>query len=428
MYEFRFADIGEGIHEGQVLKWMFKEGDEVHDGDTLCVIETDKVNAEIPSPVDGTLKRLGAKVGEIIHVGEILAVIDDGSETTTSEEPTKKVDEKEPVNEGEEGSAGVVGELEVSSEVIESSDEGHQKENTKSDKKVLATPVARKLAKDLGIDINTVKGTGQVGRVMKEDIYQASERKEEGTQVKKPVAPSIEVKSDQLVERVPLTKLRKTIAKNMTLSKSIIPHASTMDEFDVTKLVEFRKAQKPVAEKQNINLTYMPFIIKAITIALKEFPMFNASYDHEKEEMIYKKFYNIGMAVDTEDGLIVPVIKNADQKSILSIAKEIENLKDQSKDRRLSMDQLQDGTFTITNYGAFGSTYGVPVIKYPEVAIIGIGKIAKKPVVLENEIVIRDLVPISLSIDHRVIDGGDAGRFLMRLKELLQDPMLLLLS
>ena len=410
MYQFKFADIGEGIHEGQVLKWMFKLGDEVKEGETLCIIETDKVNAEIPSPVDGTIKDIKADVGETIHVGEVLVVIDDGSE----EEQKKEV-----VSEDEESSAGVVGELEVSSDVIETLEEEDEEE---AQVKALATPVARKMAKDFGLDINKIKGSGPMGRVLKEDVYKAREHKEEPREAVK----TTEFPHD--VERVPLSKLRKTIAKNMKMSKTIIPHAATMDEYDVTKLVAFRKEQKALALQQDVNLTYMPFIIKAVTQAIKAYPVFNSSFDDEYEEIVLKKAINIGIAVDTPEGLIVPVIKNADQKSILTIAKELQTLAQKAKDRTLALDDLQGGTISITNYGALGQSFGVPVIKHPEVAIVGVGKIVKKPVVVDNEIVIRDILPISLSFDHRVIDGGDAGRFLNKLRDFLNEPMLLLLN
>jgi len=438
MFEFKFADIGEGIHEGVLLKWFVKEGDTVKEGDSLFLVETDKVNAEIPSPVSGKINKLLADVGETIHVGNTVVIIDDGGENN-------KVDSKnEPLSEDEKG-AGVVGQIEVSSEVIESSDEGKQEEK-KGKTKVLATPVARKLAKDLGIDINLVKGTGPAGRVMKEDIYAYKERKEKKLEVSQdaketdvfiqPVGATFlrpEVKREEIkvygeVERVPISRIRKTISENMVLSKSVIPHTSVMDDFDVTELVKLRTEQKEMARERGINLTYMPFIIKALTIALKEFPVFNSSFDDIKDEIIYKKYYNIGIATDTPDGLMVPVLKEANNKGILEIAKELEGLVERARNKTIGIEELYGGTFTITNYGALGSSYGVPVIRYPEVAILGIGKIDKKPVVMNDEIVIRHMMPVSLSIDHRIIDGGDAGRFLLRLKELLSNPMLLLLS
>lgn len=437
MFEFKFADIGEGIHEGVLLRWFVKEGDSIKEGDSLFLVETDKVNAEIPSPVSGKINKLMAEVGDTIHVGNVVVIIDDGSESSETEK------KQEPLSEDEKG-AGVVGEIEVSSEVIESSDEGKQEEKAASTK-VLATPVARKLAKNLGIDINLVKGTGPVGRVMKEDIYAHNEANKEVKESKdiketnvfaqpvgdtflRPVVKREEIKVYGEVERVPISRVRKTISENMVLSKSIIPHTSVMDDFDVTELVKLRTEQKDMARERGISLTYMPFIVKALTIALKEFPVFNSSFDDINDEIIYKKYYNIGIATDTPDGLIVPVIKETDNKGILEIAKELEIIVEKARTKTINLEELYGGTFTITNYGALGSTYGVPVIRYPEVGILGIGKIDKKPVVLNDEIAIRHMMPISLSIDHRIIDGGDAGRFLLRLKELLSNPMLLLLS
>lgn len=429
MYDFKFADIGEGIHEGQLLKWNYKVGDQVKEGSTICVVETDKVNAEIPAPVSGVVVKLGVEVGQTIYVGETLMIIDDGSKPKTEvANETKK--EAPKLEKTEEAGAGVVGEIEVSSDVIESSTESSSS-NESSETRVLATPVARKLASDLNIDIKKVKGTGEQGRVLKEDILLAKEEKSEKV-TEKPESNFEMIKMPQIqndgTRRVPISKLRKTIAKNMVISKTLIPDTTVMDEFVITDLVQFRNAQKALAESKQVKLTYMAFFIKAVTIALKEFPIFNSSFDHEKDEIIYKDFINMGIAVDTPEGLIVPNIKNADRLSIFEIAKELENLAKQALDRTLQLSQLQNGTFSITNYGVFNSTYGTPIIKHPEVAILGIGKIMKKPVVLNNEIVIGDVVPLSLTIDHRIIDGGDAGRFMMRLRELITNPMLLLLN
>lgn len=429
MIDFKFADIGEGIHEGKILKLMVKEGDEVKDGDTLFLVETDKVNAEIPSPASGKIHKIFPKEGDIIHVGDVVVKIDDGKDIDISMEEPRK----ETVKEGEDESTGVVGELMVSSQIIEDSNEREGVNTGTSGRRALATPVARKLAKDLNIDINTIRGTGPVGRVMKEDIYRAKEetanrKVKEETILQNRQIDSPEIKTTGEVERVPLTMLRKTIAKNMVLSKSIIPHAVAIEELDVTDLVKFKKEQKEIARENGISLTYMPFIIKALTLALKEFPIFNASYDEKNGELILKKYYNIGIATDTPDGLMVPVIKNTDKKGIFQIAKELAQTSEEARKRTISIDKLQDGTISITNFGAVGTTTGIPVIKHPEVAILGIGKITKKPVVVEEQIEIRDMVMITLAIDHRVIDGGDSGRFLNKLKEYLNNPMLLVLS
>ena len=417
MYDFKFADIGEGIHEGKILKWYFKVGDKVKEGETLVVVETDKVNAELPSPVDGIIKKLGGKEGALIEVGDTIVIIDDGSTEEVKEEP--KV---EPLAEGE-NAPSVIGALEVTSEVMASSDESNTVKEVES-KKVLATPVARKLAKDLGVDIQNVNGSGEHGRVMKEDIYQATEQKQtpkvERTKV------SVSVQGD--VEYVPITKLRKAIVNSMTKAKDIIPHSTIMDEIVIDKLVDLRNRVKEQAAAENIKLTYMAFIIKAVVLALKEYPYFNASYDEVKEQMVYKKFYNIGMAVDTKDGLIVPNIKDADKKSILELARDIRDVADRTIERKVQLHELQNTTFSITNFGASDLISGTPIINHPEVAILGVGKISQRAMVIDGEIKAAYVLPLSLSIDHRVIDGADAGRFLTKIKSLLKEPMMLLLN
>lgn len=419
MYNFKFADIGEGIHEGQILKWLKNEGDAVEEGETLVIVETDKVNAEIPSPVSGTLIKHGAKVGETILVGNTLAVIDDGSggEAEVKTEPEKPA---EP-DRTEEEKASVIGEIEVSNEVIESSHEVKVEAGTQ---RTLATPVARMLARDLGIDINTVKGSGEHGRVLKDDLLKL--QTQTAVQAPKVAAPKLTVTGD--VTRVPITKTRKAIINAMTISKATIPHTVLMDEANVSALVKFRKNTKELAEKKGIKLTYMAFIMKATLLAIKEYPIFNSSYDDAKEEIVYKNFINLGIAVDTPEGLVVPNIKNANQKSIFELATELQELAEAAINRTLKLDQIQNGTFTITNYGALDALFGTPIIKHPEVAILGVGKIHKKPVVIDNEIKIADILPLSIAVDHRIIDGADAGRFLIRVKEYLQNPTLLLLS
>lgn len=419
MYNFKFPDIGEGIHEGKLLKWFFKKGDTVKEGETLCLVETDKVNAELPSPVSGVIDTLGVAVGEIIHVGETLVLIQDGSPTPKAE--SKK--ETTSVDEGE--NAGVVGQLEVSSEVIASAVE--EKTDNKTNNKVLASPLARQLAKDNQIDIKSLKGSGEFGRILKTDVENAIASKQV-----KPVQPSIPVPpmttAKEGIRRVPITSIRKAIVTAMTLSKQIIPHTVLMDELDVTELVNLRNEQKGFASEAGIHLTYMPFIIKALTKTIQEFPIFNASFDHEKGEILYKDFIHIGFATDTPEGLIVPNIKHADQLSIFELAQQLKDLQQKAINKTIQLKDIQNGTFTVTNYGAFDSTFGAPIIKYPEVAIMGIGKIQSKPIVKNNEIVIAPVLPISFAVDHRIIDGADAGRFVMKFKSYLKNPVFMLLS
>jgi pyruvate dehydrogenase E2 component (dihydrolipoamide acetyltransferase) len=435
MYDFKFTDIGEGLHEGQILKWFFKVGDKVKEGDVLCVVETDKVNAEIPAPVNGVITKLGADVGQTIHVGETLVLIDESGKggAPVAEAPKAEVKKEAPKPEvkkeaAEEKGAAVVGEVVVSNEVIASSNEGFENTATVSVStgKVLATPVARKMAADLKVDLSKLKGTGEHGRIMKADIQAAAQKQGSsapssvGATFSAPAMPSLPKDG---VKRVKISKLRQAIVKSMNTANLVIPATTLMDEIDVTKLVEFRKSQKAKLEEKGIKLTFLPFIVKAVTMAIKDYPIFNASFDHDTEEIVYKDFINIGIAVDTPDGLIVPNVKQADQKSIVTLAKEIEALGAATRARTVKLEDLQNGTFSITNYGTTGIKLGTPVIKHPELAILGVGSIYRKPVVEGDQIVIRDVLPLSLSIDHRVIDGADGGRFLLKVKELLSDPM-----
>ena len=432
MYDFKFADIGEGIHEGKILKWNFKVGDKVKEGETLVIVETDKVNAELPSPVDGIIEKLGAEEGDTIHVGQTVVLINDGSKTEVKEEP-KKEEKKAPVSEGK-AAPGVIGEIEVSEDVMESSSEHEVKSSSTQTEKVLATPVARQLAKDLGVDIKTVVGTGENGRIMKEDIMKKAQSNKPLSYASPSnpepsyVQPTVTVSVQGDVEYVPITKLRKAIVNSMTKSKQIIPHTTVMDEVAIDDLVELRNKVKEQAAAQNIKLTYMAFVMKAVVLSLKKFPMFNASFDQANDRMILKKFINLGMAVDTPDGLIVPNIKDADKKSILELAKELRDVANQTIDRKVQLSQLQNTTFSITNFGAANLMYGTPIINHPEVAILGVGRIEQRAVVENGQIVARYMMPLSLAVDHRVIDGADAGRFLTYFKSLLNDPMMLLLS
>jgi len=422
-YDFKFADIGDGIMEGKILEWKFKEGDKVNEGDTLVIVETDKVNAELPAPVGGTIVKLGKPEGEMINVGETVVLIDDGSGNYLDGAAVSSADE-------EEESASVIGEIEVSSDIIASSNEGIVKSQAPTNKKALATPVARNLAKQLNVNINEVPGTGANGRVMKEDIRKFAEGgkaapKAAAVEVSTPKA-NVSKQGDVRIEKISST--RKAISRSMTNSKTIIPETVLMDEVVIDELVEMRKRVKPLAAAKGINVTYMAFISKAVIIALKEFEIFNTSFDHDTDELVFKNFINLGFAVDTPTGLMVPNIKDADTLSIFELATEIRELADKAIDRKLQLPEMRDGTFTITNFGSAGISYGTPVINYPEVAILGVGKISKKPVVVGDEIKIGHVLPLSLAVDHRVIDGADGGRFLTRVKELLANPELMLLS
>ena len=432
MFEFRFPDIGEGIHEGVLLRWFVNAGDSVKEGDSLCEMETDKVNAELPSPAAGVVKEVRGKVGDTINVGDVLVVIqtaEDKSEAVSGDKGTKPVDE---------GNAGVVGELEVSDELMSTSDEGLQQgDNRRQVLKVLATPVARKMAYDLGIDLEEVMGTGPSGRVMKADIQRSFEAKQ--SKDIKPNVPKEAIKTTSeaavaipdekgLEESIKLSSLRKTIARKMTESMYTIPHAVCYQDIDITNLVDYRESVKNIfKEEKGFSITYLPFIIKAIVLALKDYPRFNSQLSADGEALIVKKYYDVGIAVDTTDGLMVPVIRSADKRSILELMEESVRLSNGARGKSLKLEELKGSTFTITNFGAVGASFGAPIINYPEVAILGIGKIEQKAVVINNEIVIRWILPISLAFDHRVVDGGDAGRLLKAFEKYIKEPDALLL-
>lgn len=467
-FEFKFPDVGEGIHEGTIVKWLVEEGDSIKEGDSIIEVETDKVTTDIPSPRTGKVLETKGEEGDILHVGNVFVVLDiagDGAETAEApksdeenlsavgggtgdagneEDKETELDEKQ--EEVEEETAGVVGEVEVSSTEIPASDEGRSSKKSaeeKTTKKALATPVARAMAKDLGVDINTVEGSGPAGRVMKEDIQKAKDASGVSKEVKPTETKSADqtkrepkaLKLDQAneengrYERVALSRIRKTIGEKMTESRFTIPHTTVMDEINVTELDKFRKKYKEKLREEGVNLTYLPFIIKASIAAIKELREFNASLDEVNDEIVYKNFYNIGMATDTERGLMVPVIKDADKMSIVELARAIEDLGTRAKDNKVDLSELQGGTFTVTNYGSIGGHFGIPIINHPESGILGLGRIVKKPIVDENdEIVVGKVLPISLSYDHRIIDGSSGSRFVNILKELLMDPDMLFLK
>jgi pyruvate dehydrogenase E2 component (dihydrolipoyllysine-residue acetyltransferase) len=430
-HEFRFPDIGEGIAEGTLTKWLVAKGDNINEGDSVAEVETDKVTTEIPASKSGTVSELKFEEGDTINVGDVFIVIDTEGGSVEETEEKKEVVEEE--------TAGVVGEVVASSDEIPASNEAEVSSKAKSDKKgkVLATPVARKLARDLGVDIQNVDGTGPAGRVMKEDIRNALEQKEKPKKFEK--VKRIEEYGEDVVERsesetslgreerVPLSRIRQTIAEKMSESRFTIPHTTAMDEIDVTDLYEFRKKYKDKLG-EDVSLTFLPFIIKAVIRTLKEYPEFNSSLDEDKKEVILKHYYNIGIATDTDRGLMVPVLEGADKMSIVDIAKGIEDLSERARDNKLDLSELRGSTFSVTNYGSIGGMFGIPIINYPESAILGIGRIQEKPAVVDGRIVIRRILPLSLSYDHRIIDGASGAKFLNLLKDLLIDPEMLLLK
>ena len=393
--EFKFPDVGEGIAEAEIVRWLVKEGDSVNEDQDLLEVETDKAVLTLNSPYTGKIKKLHGQEGEIIKVGDVLTTVDAAGEDTTAVEADKK------------DSGTVVGSL-GDDEVVEVA---HP---------VQAMPAVRALAKQMGINLASVKGSGPGGRITKEDVEKAAAKT--GQQDRAEADPY------GVVEKIPLRGIRRTIAKRMAEASKRVAEVTIWEDADISELEQVRAKERRVAEEKGVRLTYLPFLIKAIIPALKAHPYFNASLDEAAEAIILKRSYNLGIAVDTSDGLIVFVIKNADEKNILDMAREIATLADKARLRKIDLHELKGSTFTITNYGVVGASYGTPIINHPEVAILGLGKIEDRAVVRDGEITIRKMMPLSLAFDHRVIDGVEAGRFLGVVIEHLEDPNLMLIE
>ena len=400
-FDFKFPDVGEGITEGEIVEWEVKEGQKVGEHQTIAKIETDKAIVEIPSPKAGTILKIYHKEGDTVKVGETLVTIGESGEGAEIPEPRATVP-----------TTSVVGVLEEAPVTV-------------TEPSVLATPATRRLAKDFGTDISQITGTGLDGRITEEDVRKYAEQK---GQVSGIIRKAKKYDLYGYYETVPMKGIRKSTAKRMIESVKAAPHVTQMDEADVTELVKMRERLRDVAQKKSIHLTYLPFVVRAVVAALKQYPYLNSSVGQEIEEITLKKYYNIGLAVDTEDGLIVPVIKGADQKSLLSLAQEIQTLAEKARSREIDLADLKGGTFTITNIGFIGGTHATPIINYPETAILAMGRINDRPVVRDEQVVIRKVMPLSLSFDHRVIDGVMAARFTNTIIRYLEDPTLVCLE
>ncbi len=412
--EFKLPDIGEGVHEGEIVKWLVKEGDIVKEDQPLVEVMTDKATVEIPSPAAGKILQIRAKEGEVVPVGSVLVVIGKEGEVPTTD------------------GRGATTVAKAKAEKVIQAAKGETVVATPPApaRRVLATPATRKLARELGVDISQVQGTGPGGRVTDEDVRRfADARAAAPTTAPKLEAPPLRrIAPEQREERIPLRGIRKRISDHMHHSKTTAAHFTYVDEVDVTELVKVREQLKAVAEKQGVKLTYLPFIVKACVGGLKKHPYLNASIDHEKGEIVLKYYYNIGIATATDQGLIVPVLKGADRMSIVEMAAEIERLATKAREGKIALEELQGGTFTITSLGAMGGLFATPIINTPESAILGVHEIKKRPVVIEGEIAIRDIMLLSLSFDHRLIDGHVGAAFAKDVKAFLEDPKWLLIG
>lgn len=416
-FVFKLPDIGEGIHEGEILKWFVQEGDEIKEDDVLCEVQNDKAVVEIPSPVEGKVLKIHVQEGEVAVVGDPLISIDAEGYEDDMPEAEPEQPSKEPAQEEK---------TEERAETIEDS----------VDRIVIAMPSVRKYACEKGVDIRAVQGTGKNGRILKEDIdrYLAGETKTEPE--KEVVQETVETAKQEPVAlagefpetREKLRGIRRVIADAMVKSKTTAPHVTLMDEVDVTGLVEHRKRYKPIAEEQGIKLTFLPYVVKALISAGKKYPIINAAIDDETEEIVHKHYFNVGIAVDTERGLVVPVIKHADKKNLFELSKEINELADKARNGKLSAEEMRGASFTISNIGSAGGQWFTPILNYPEAVILGIGRIQEKPIARNGEVVVAPVLALSLSFDHRLLDGATAQLALNQIKRVLQDPELIMME
>ncbi|MFH1010257.1 MAG: dihydrolipoamide acetyltransferase family protein [bacterium] len=440
MYEFILPDLGEGIHEGEILKWHIAVGDTIKEDEPLVDVETDKAAVTIPSPKAGKVVSLNGKIGDTVSVGDVVAAFAmEGEEIAAPPKAVAVPKVAVPPVAAPPPKVPVPPAAPIPSKGP-----------------IPAAPATRRFARENGIDIRLVTPTGPGGRVTLDDVkrYMLETTKKPPAiveAVKEPaeerraaaefaahaasaipfldIEPMPDFEQWGPVEREPLRSIRRKVAHRMVTSMILVPHVAHVDEADVTLLEEFRQREKSRrAGQPGERLTLLAFVIKAVAAGLRAAPAFNASLDPFKEEIVYKKYYHIGIATDTGRGLMVPVIHDADRKSILQIAAAIENLATRARDGKIEVAELRGGTFTITNVGPLGGTALIPAINYPEVAILGIGKVQEKPVVREGQIVIRKILPLTLAFDHRVADGADAARFVSELVRHLSDPNLLLLE
>lgn len=440
LFEYRFPELGEGLHEGEIVKWHIKAGDKLEEDQVMMEVQNDKAVVEVPAPVSGKVLEVKAAEGSVAHVGDVVAVFEvEGEGTAPAPAASPAATPENPVPAAAPAAAAAqVPTAPAAPAAVAASAPVQDRRH------VMATPGVRKFAREQGVDLTRLQGSGKNGRITREDVTAAasgvgqtaapaaaeaaSVAAAPAAQAAAPAASAAPAVADAAEERVPLKGVRKIIAQAMAKSVYTAPHVTVMDEVDVSKLVAFRQRLKPIAEKKGVKLTYLPFIVKAVVAALKQYPALNASIDDERSEIVYKKNFHVGIATDTDNGLIVPVVTNADRKSMWTIAAEISELAAKAREGKLSPSEMKGSTFSITNIGSAGGQFFTPVINWPEVAILGTGRIAEKPVVRDGALAIGDVMALSLSFDHRLIDGATAQHAVNLIKQLLSDPELLVME
>ena len=452
MSDITLPELGEGIEEATIINVFVSPGDSIKKEQSVIEIETDKAALELPSPVDGTISEIVVNEGDVIKIGDLIAKVGDGgapakekpeTKETKKEKPPEKQEEPEAVEEEPEPEKEEpVKEVKAEKAPVKQKEAPKKKEEDNvismvmNDNKVSApaSPSTRKLARELGIDINTVKGTDPGGRISSDDVIkhaknliancETTAETHRGTyQPNLPALPDFSKWGE--IEKAKMGTVRRLTAENLTMAWTI-PHVTNHDRADITELDQLRKMNKQKAKDAGGNLTITPILIKIVSSALKVFPEFNASIDMESNEIIYKKFVNIGFAVDTERGLFVPNIQNADKKNIIDIAVELSDISERTRNKKITPDELKGSTFTVSNLGGIGGTYFSPIIYYPDVAILGVSKSSFEPVYIDGKFEPRLMMPLSLSYDHRIIDGAAAARFLTWLVKALEEPFQIL--
>jgi len=404
-YDVKLPDIGEGIAEGEIVRWLVRAGDAVKEDQPLVEVMTDKASVEIPSPRTGTIAALHAEEGAMIPVGTVIVSIAVAGEAAQAVRPAAAAPPGPAPAAAPRAGAAVAGAATIQ-----------------------ATPAVRALAKELGVALESVRGSGPGGRIVAEDVRNAGNRATVaptgGPAAVAPPAPAAAhaPKPDESEERVPVRGLRRRIAEHMRRSLSTAAQFTFVAECDFTAIAEHRAAHRAIAQAAGVRLTYLAYVLRALIEPLREYPLLNATLDDAAQEIVIKRYYHLGIATDTPDGLTVPILHHADRLRLLGLAREIERLSTAAREHHLKLEELQGGTFTITSTGAQGGLLATPILHHPQVAILGVHEVKKKPAVVNDRIVARDLTNLSLSLDHRVVDGAVGARFLYALVARLESP------
>jgi len=416
-FEFKLPDIGEGVVEGEIVAWLVNEGDVINEDQPVVEVLTDKATVVIPSPKAGKVTSLPWNAGDTVPVGKTLVVIDAGADDSVDTPPAE-----EPAPEAAPPPA-VEETVEVPAAPVATTDPTPPSAPATGATRVLAAPATRRIAREKGVDIQSIQGTGKGGRVTRDDVERAASGGSAPATQPTAAPKRTPVATDgPREERIPLKGLRKIIAENMVKSKFTAPHFTYVEEIDVTELVALRKRLRPIAQQSGTDLSFLPIIMKAVVIMLREHPMLNASLLDETNEIVLKRYYNLGVAVATDNGLTVPVVHDVENKGILDLAQEVTELADKARAMRLSQDDIRDSTFTITSLGKLGGILATPILNPGEVAILGVHRIFERPAFVDGQVVPRQLMNVSLSFDHRVVDGFVGAVAVQRLRELLENP------